>query len=417
MLKKYKSNKLLLNITSLGSATFINAVLSLFLGIITRNILGPEQYGYWLTVSLVFTFIPIFQLGTLNAMNREVPYFLVRKDFKRVQEIRETVFSFIFTIPFLLVLILLLVSVIMFFLNINFEYKIGFLFVSFIAWCTFLSNYVEMYYKSDQNFKKVSQLISVKSISQSVLTVILVYFIGYIGLYLGLLLALLIEIFMANKIFPKFNKKYRFVDYKKLIKIGFPILLVGLVWSIMIATDRMIITAFMSPLDLGNYGVGMMVFNALMLFPQVISQVTYPKVVGFVSKGDFSEIKRFYWKVNKLLAIIMLIIVIVGYLALPFFITWFMPVYTEGIKAAQILIIGIYPLTLVNMAANYFNSTNNQKTYLLIQIMSITLNVLLSIIFLSFYKSITSVALATSLSFIIYSILMNTFFWVKIRKN
>lgn len=416
MIKKYKNNKLLNNIASLGSATLLTAALSFVLGVITRNILGPEQYGYWLTVSLIFTFTPLFQFGILNAMNREVPFYLARNDFNRVQRIRETVFSFIFTFPLLLVVLLLISSGVLFITEIRIEYKVGLLLASLIAGFTYLSDYAEMYYKSAQNFNKASKLISIKSISQSILTILLVYFIGYIGLYLGMLLSLLIECFMAKGIFPKLKVKYKLSEYGQLIKTGLPILIVGLVWSIMIGTDRIIISIYMAPKDMGNYGVGMMVFNAVMLFPQVLSQVFYPKVVELVSTGDFFEIKRFYMKVNKLLAIIMLIFVIIGYFLLPYFITWFMPKYIQGIMVGQILIIGVYPLTLVNIAANYFNSTNNQKTYLLIQVMSILLNVLLCITFIHFNKSINSVALATSISFTFYSIIMNLIFWLKIKQ-
>ena len=91
-----------------------------------------------------------------------------------------------------------------------------------------------MYYKSEQNFKKASNLISIRSISRSVITITLVYFIGYIGLYLGLFLSLLIQIIIAKDIFPKIKKLHPFSEHKELIRIGFPILVVGIVWSIMI---------------------------------------------------------------------------------------------------------------------------------------------------------------------------------------
>lgn len=410
------NNKIIGSIASLGSATLVNSILAFLLGIINRDQLGPKLYGYWLTISLIFTFVPIFQLGTLNAMNREIPFYLARRDTKRAQEIKEDVFSFIFTIPLLLVIILFLASGILLFTGIRFEYKIGMVFATIIAFATYMSSYVEAYYKSAQDFHKVSKLISIKSISQSVITVVLVYLIGYIGLYLGMLFSLLIEVFVARDIFPKYKKEHNTAEYKQLIRTGFPIMVVGLVWSIMIATDRMIISIFMTPEDLGNYGVGMLVFNTMMLLPQVIGQVFYPKMVELISQKKIPEIKRFYLRINKILAIVMLFIVIIGYFLLPYFIDWFLPGYHNGIKTAQILLLGIYPLTMVGMCANYFNSTNNQKIYLMIQIISIVINIVVSTSFLFVDKTITAVALGTSLSFTVYSILMNTFFWVKIRK-
>lgn len=417
MINKIKNNKLIMNITMLGSATLLNAILTFLVGILTRNLLGPEQYGYWLIVSLIFTFAPILQLGTLNAMNREIPYFIARSNFTRIKEIRELTYSFIFRFPFILVIIMFVISIILLFSNLEYEYKIGLLMASVIAFLSFISGYVETYYKSEQNFKIASRLISIRIISQAVITLVLVYLLGYTGLYFGMFFSFIIEIMLGKKIIPKSIKRYSLNDYKDLIRIGFPILVVGLVWNIMIATDRIIISFFLTPEDLGNYGIGMLVFSAMMLFPQVLSQVFYPKIVQLVSLKEFSKIKKYYWKVNILLAVIMLLIVSIVYFLMPFFIKWFMPEYVEGIKATQILLIGIYPLTLVNLAANYFNSTNNQKPYLIIQVVTIVLNILLSVLFLEINKSISSVAVATALTFTLYSILMNIVFLLKIRKQ
>jgi O-antigen/teichoic acid export membrane protein len=416
LINKIKENNIVRNIFSFGSATLLSAGLSFVVGVLTRNMLGPEQYGYWLTVSMLFSFVPLFQLGTVNAMNRDVPFYLARKDYMRAQEIKNLTLSFIFTLPLFLVVIFLVISGLLFFIDISYEYQIGFLLASFISFFIFLSIYVEMYYKSEQNFRMASKLVSVKSVSQSLLTLLFIYFIGYEGLYIGMLLALIIEVIMGRKSFQGFKFQFDLNKYKKLIETGFPILLVGLIWSILIASDRLIITIFMTPKDLGNYGVGMLIFNSMMLLPQVIGQVLYPKIVELVSKEKYDEIKQFYWKVNKILAVTVGLIVAVGYFLFPVFINHFMPDYKAGIKTGQILILGIYPLTLVGFAANYFNATYNQKVYIYIQITTIVSNLIFSIAFLQFRYDISSVALGTSVSYLLYSLLMNHYFMIKIRK-
>lgn len=417
LINKVKGNNILGNIFSFGSATFLSAGLSFVVGVLTRNMLGPEQYGYWLTVSMLFSFVPIFQLGTANAMNRDVPFYLARKDYIRAQEIKNLTLSFIFTIPLFLVVIFLVISGLLFFIDISYEYQIGFLLASFISFFIFLSAYIEMYYKSEQNFKMASKLVSVKSISQSLITLLFIYLIGYEGLYIGMLLALIIEVIIGRKSFQGFKFQFDLDKYKELIKSGFPLLLVGLIWSILIASDRLIITIFMTPKDLGNYGVGMLIFSSMMLIPQVIGQVLYPKIVELVGTEKYDEIKRLYWKVNKILAIIVGLIVVAGYFLFPIFINYFMPDYKEGVKAGQILILGIYPLTLVGFAANYFNATHNQKVYIYIQIATIISNLILSILFLQIKEDICSIALGTSLSYLLYFFLMNYYFMMVPRKK
>jgi O-antigen/teichoic acid export membrane protein len=416
LINKIKQNNIVRNIFSFGSATLLSAGLSFVVGVLTRNMLGPEQYGYWLTVSMLFSFVPLFQLGTVNAMNRDVPFYLARKDYIRAQEIKNLTLSFIFTLPLFLVVIFLLISGLLFFIDISYEYQIGFLLASFISFFIFLSTYVEMYYKSEQNFRMASKLVSVKSVSQSLITLLFIYFIGYEGLYIGMLLALIIEVIIGRKSFQGFKFQFDLNKDKELIKTGFPILLVGLIWSILIASDRLIITIFMTPEDLGNYGVGMLIFNSIMLLPQVIGQVFYPKVVELVSMQNYKEIYRQYLRVNSFLAILMALLILVLYLVFPLFVNLFIPDYNRGVAAGQVLILGIYPLTLVNFAANYFNATKNHKVYFLIQVITIFINIILCIIFISIHFDIISIAWATSISYFLYSIIMNYCFLSKIKQ-
>ncbi|UOE57979.1 polysaccharide biosynthesis C-terminal domain-containing protein [Cytobacillus oceanisediminis] len=79
------------------------------------------------------------------------------------------------------------------------------------------------------------------------------------------------------------------------------------------------------------------------------------------------------------------------------------------------LILGIYPVTLVGFSANYFNSTNKQKSYITIQMIALIINIFLSIILLKINYNIISIAIGTSISYLIYSILMNIYFWISIK--
>src|SRR5699024_2325706 len=136
-----KSNKTstLINISSLGSATLINAILAFIVGILTRNILGPDQYGIWVTISLIFTFSPLFHLGILNAMNREVPFYQAKNDEERVSKIRGSVFTYIIIISVLTTFIFLMLSFSTYFTEVRIEYKIGFFLATAILLLKFFS--------------------------------------------------------------------------------------------------------------------------------------------------------------------------------------------------------------------------------------------------------------------------------------
>jgi O-antigen/teichoic acid export membrane protein len=416
-LQEFLANSFMKNILSLGGATLLSAAFSFVLGVVTRNILGPEEYGFWLSVSLIFTFFPLVQLGVVNAMNREVPFYKARGNYKKVQEAKSTTLSFLFTIPLLVSCILFIASLLLYFTEIEKQYKVGFVYSSLIGFILLMSMYVEMFFKSEQDFNVASKLIAIKSIIQSLLTVFFVYLLGYEGLFIGMGLSLIIQIYLGKSSFENRKIEFDIKKFKNFINIGFPILFVGVVWSILIATDRIIISIFMTPKDLGNYGAGMLIFNSMMLVPQVIGQVLYPKIVELISHHNYKQLYKLYWKVNQVLAIVMLLIVGSIYILIPFFVEIFLPNYKDAIKTGQILILGIYPLTLIGFAANYFNATHNQKLYLAVQVLIIIINISLSLLFLFQHFNLTSVALATAISYFLYAILMNVFFVVNIKKE
>lgn len=417
--EKILKNQLVSNVMSLGAVTGLASVINFILGIVTRNMLGPEKYGYWLMISLIFTYGPFLQLGMLNAMNKEVPYFLAKKNMKRVDEIYNYTFSFLFFLS-LFVSISLFVSSLLLSQSLKIETELiqGLMFASFLLLLLFLSMYCEMVYRSQQNFKFVAKLNFIKIVSQAIFTIIFVYSVGYIGLYIGMGLALLLEIFVAKKAL-RINLIFNLREVFKLIKIGFPMLVVGTAWSLMTGFDRILISIYLTPTDLGNYGVALLVFSSLMLIPGVITQITYPKfmqIIGSTESNYKSELRKYFLIINKNLSVIMLLVTLTLFVLIPHFIRLFLPEFTSGIKSAQILTLGIYPITLVGMAGNYFNAINKQLTYLCIIIFTIIFSFLLNSLLLLINSNILSIAIGTSISYFIYAILMNYFAWKDLNK-
>src|SRR5690606_15364378 len=128
-------------------------------------------------------------------------------------------------------------------------------------------SYIEMYYKSIQDFKSVSKLITIKGVAQSVFSIAFIVLYGFSGLFLGMISALLIEIIIGRKAFrkTKLTLNFKVQVYVPLIKVGFPILMVGLIWSILTMTDKLILTLMMDSTALGNYSVALLVFSTMML--------------------------------------------------------------------------------------------------------------------------------------------------------
>src|SRR5207245_1919657 len=58
---------------------------------VVAKALGPTSFGAWVTLLLIVSYSPIFCLGTLEAMLKEVPFYRGRNDLSRVREIEDGV--------------------------------------------------------------------------------------------------------------------------------------------------------------------------------------------------------------------------------------------------------------------------------------------------------------------------------------
>ena len=77
-------------------ATIATQLISAVTAIVTRRFLGPAQFGVWAFVQVILMYADYSHLGTLTAISREIPFYRGKGDLKKVQDIKDAVFSFSF---------------------------------------------------------------------------------------------------------------------------------------------------------------------------------------------------------------------------------------------------------------------------------------------------------------------------------
>ncbi|WP_227762466.1 oligosaccharide flippase family protein [Zhaonella formicivorans] len=410
MLKKIiQQNKLLSDLVSIGFVTVFAQMLSFVSDIWVRKLLGPEQYGIWLTLSLAFIYGQLSHLGVLNAINREIPFFIGKNDLENVKRLKSIAFGSLFGFPLLLSLLLGIGSTLF-----SFIYKWNNLMVysivatSIILFIQTICNYGEVIYKSEEDFSGLSKLLLIKIVIKAVLTILFVKFMGFPGLFWGLAISLLVELYLARKKFKHLRITFNFKKTYELSKIGFPILLVGTAWTLITSLDRVIISFLLSPLQLGYYSIALITYSTLMMITQVVNQVIYPKFPYLYGKtNNKQKLKELVEKLNMLFAPVISIVVGLIYIFLPLLVKIILPEYLPGIIAAQILVLGVYPITLVGMAGHLFNTLSKQGIILKALGLTAILNIILSILMIKLNYGIEGVAVGTSIAYLLYMLVIN----------
>jgi O-antigen/teichoic acid export membrane protein len=132
-------------------------------------------------------------------------------------------------------------------------------------------------------------------------------------------------------------------------------------------------------LPLGHYTLAIVAFGAASLVPQVVSQLSYPRMGhAFGRLGDAGELRRLARRQSLQSLGVTLPAIVLLWLALPALATRFLPEYVEGVGAARILLLGVAAYASAIGPANLLVTTGHQRLYLTLQAASVALNGLLS---------------------------------------
>ena len=104
--------------------------------------------------------------------------------------------------------------------------------------------------------------------------------VGYYTIFINSILAMLIGIV--------FYYRYSFRDFKfvidkdflfNIIRSGMPLLISGLIWTVVNSIDKFVILGFINTEALGIYGIAQNAFTYMVLIPTAMSQIFYAQIL------------------------------------------------------------------------------------------------------------------------------------------
>ena len=384
-------------------ATIMSAGLHFIYSIYVKAYVAPLEYGMYSTCMLLQTYMAYLQLGSLNAFNRDYPQLIGAGKVEEAKKYRNTVFSFLITI-YGLGLILAITG--MLFIggrkSLDSRLTIGFILTAVITVVTIIENYGNYRCRIDKGFKYPSIVTLLELISLPA-GLLLVPRIGYYAIYITAIVAMIIGIIFYFK--PSY-KDFRFTIDKSLLKTilisGMPLLVNGLIWTVVNSIDKFVILGFIDTEALGVYGIAQNAFSYMVLIPSAMSQLFYAKMGKEYGKsGNVVTLVDVSMKFSNVLAAFTSLIAFVAYFFLPILVDRFMPNYSNGVPASQILILGmsVYAATLVN--GNILTILKKNTALIISAICMCIFNVICSIGYvLMLGATIESVALGTATSYI-----------------
>ena len=389
-----------------SASTLIFQFSRLIVSLVVAYWVGPDEFGIWNALNLLLLYGVFFTLGIPNGMNRNVPYLRGKGEQDKSQNVIDLSFGFVTLINVIVSLIIMGISFTPL-VDVTFQPALFWMGLLFFAWQMY--QFFQMYLKSNINFKLMStqQIIFAALFPMIILPLAYIWGVpGFVGGQAIVALCLVCTIIYISKFRISFFWNSQI--FKLSVKIGFPIMAAGLLYSLLTTVDRWVILHFLGVEALGNYTLAILCLSILSLLPAVIAQQMYPRMAFHYGKTQSKRsLKPFIIRQSGLATAVTLPILIVTYVALPWVVPHFLPEYVLGISPARILLIGLACIPLAGGAANFLNTINKQSLYLAVQATILIINVSLNVYLIHKGLGLIGVALGAAISYALYAIILN----------
>ncbi|RPH30785.1 MAG: hypothetical protein EHM93_15095 [Bacteroidales bacterium] len=397
---KIKSNSFLAAIIYRYFASLFLQLTAFVVGMVVSKLLGPEMLGYWGLFHIVTNYYVFSNLGSTNGLTRELGLLIGKNERGLIKNNIGAASAIHIVFPGTASLILIVYS---------------FFLVSPLSWVFLFSgivSFVELYEETliritsaFERHKILARISVFRSLISFLIVIPLVYFFDLRGRIIAALILAIIGLLVTYRYLPvplslSFNKTHII----NLISIGFPIALTGFFAASFFLVDRLVITKFLTIEDLGFFTFAFYLVTVIKNIKYNVASILYQRQ-NIIFGADGAKSKQRLFEVSKCSALFTtdLTGVLSGLILIvfSFFVKYFMPEYINSIAITYIIV-----FSQVMGSINVFNTVGKHRDYLIIMIISLIINIALSILFVKLW-GIIGVAYATFLSFILLNIVIN----------
>ena len=408
------------------SLTFVFKVLAIGISYLlvplTINYLNIEQYGIWMTLLSIMSWVVFFDIGLGSGMRNKLAEALATNDIKLAKTYVSTAYIAISIIA--LIFFILLISILPFapwnkVFNTTTVSNYELLKVVFIIGFFFLFNFVLSLYKQISYAYQQASLATLGQLLLNLFAIITIYLLIHytsgrllylgIGYGLSMILSSLLLTYYFYKKHEEVIPSPRCVDLSKIrdiASLGVKFFIIQMAVLVIFATDNMIITQVLGPEYVTPYNVVWKLFSIVIMGHTILVTPLWSAYTEAYAKGDIKWIRNTLKKLNILMIPIIISVLVLIIFARDIINVWVGP----NIRFSYYLVIfmGIYTViaTWNNIYAYFVNGIGRIKLQMYSAIIGGLINIPLSIYFASYLDmGISGVILGTIVSLSLFAII------------
>jgi O-antigen/teichoic acid export membrane protein len=286
---------------------------------------------------LVTVYCSFFHFGVFNGLNRNIAFYAAQQNKNKLQDMVDASWLVAIINAFIGVVISITVLVYFYFRGYPnlYLYSVATLFgiLTFLPLCT----HYETIYRGCRLFLPLGISLNISSLANLVLGFLPIAF-GALGLIFRYAVTQMVTLLL---LFSKSPIKVRFVgkidEVIDLARVGFPMLITGVLYMFYTAADRTIVAMTLGPAAVGELALSGMIITAIQILPMSLGALFYPRASYIYGSSKTSMALRKILIISLIVNVITVIpLCLMSYLLIGPITEKFLPHYVEGIKAAKI---------------------------------------------------------------------------------
>lgn len=380
-------------VATFSASTYLFDFLALLRGLIVARFLGPSLYGLWSFIRTFFSNSVFLNLGTNEAMLREVPYNNGKQFCSVNVEIFNTNFTWNLLISFL-VFGLLIVIVSLTGLS---HYKTLF-FLAGIAVILNSSNvFIASKLKSEQKIIHVSRYYLAYGVLNFILGLCLLFFFEIKGLLAGMIISNVIVFFylFKKKELPlRLHINLHLLSH--LIKTGFPMMTLASTFVILHNIDKTIIFLILGKSATGYFALAAFLAEIINHIPNALTAVLFPRMMKKIGKtNDYQHIEEFFTKPMLIMSFLVPVVIGLLFINIDIPILFFLPSYNTSIDILRITLLGLFFGSICSIPRNILIASNKQSKFMKHALALIIVACILDYVVLKMGYGVVSIAVAS----------------------
>lgn len=278
------------------TSQFSTPVVGFVTSLIAAKYLLPYELGVIQTVILVPSYCAFIHLGVFNGLNRNIAFYEGKGDKKKVQHAVNASWRSVIAIAF----IGLLISLFTLFIYYSYDYSGLYLKATPILFGMLLFSpavtHYQTIYRSCRVFMSLGILLNIRNAINLILG-FLPIFLGGIGVILRYAILPVISFILLYPRCPiKAKDKGKPSEIVGLIRVGFPMLLSGVLYTVFAAADKTIVALTLGPEAVGELALSGMVITAIQVLPMSMGALLYPRAAyAYGISGTSRGLRRFFF--------------------------------------------------------------------------------------------------------------------------